>query len=135
MAKLADLPAIRQSGEIGRRAGFRILCLKRLGSSTLPSGTRLWQAGAHGLGPCGETLGGSSPLSGTKGDRKGRRCPRPPSRPAPQRLRTGKIRAVYHLRSSSSRLFLQRSPDLCNYFLRARFCARYREHLEKINKI
>ena len=90
---MADLPAIRQSGEIGRRAGFRILCLKRLGSSTLPSGTRLWQAGAHGLGPCGETLGGSSPLSGTKGDRKGRRCPRPPSRPAPQRPRTGKIRA------------------------------------------
>ncbi len=38
--------------------------------------------------------GESSSLSlGTKGDRKGRRWPRPPSRPAPQRLRTGKIRA------------------------------------------
>ena len=36
---------------------------------------------------------GSSPSPGTKEGRKGRRWPRPPSWPAPQRLRTGKIRA------------------------------------------
>ena len=51
----------------GRRARFRTLC---------PQGR-----------------GGSTPLPGTKRDRRGRRWPRPPSRPAPQRPRTGKIRA------------------------------------------